>query len=230
VGLNHRPLRWEEQGILTLDLAKQSGLKDRRHKTKNRQWRTHRLGPSRTRTGPGGHQGRNKRTHKYRHYRTQRQAQEDTQTLNIGRKDRNKSTHGQEQEDTQIQAQQDTKTGTRGHTQTRNMGRKDRHKSTHGQDQEDLRTGTTGQINRHKNTRTVREDIRLCTTGCKYSIMMTIGQALEKTNRNITQGDSKSHERILQEQAQEDTRTGTKRLKDRHKRTQGQAQENTRQL
>jgi hypothetical protein len=40
VGLNQRPLRWEEQGILTLDLAKQSGLKDRRHKTK---------------TGSGGH-------------------------------------------------------------------------------------------------------------------------------------------------------------------------------
>ncbi len=59
--------------------------------------------------------------------------------------------------------------------------------------------------------------------------MMTMRQPLEKTNRNITQGDSKSLERI-QGQAQEDTRIGTKRLKDRHKRTQGQTQENTRQL
>jgi hypothetical protein len=60
--------------------------------------------------------------------------------------------------------------------------------------------------------------------------MMRIGQALEKTNRNSTQGDSKSHERI-QGQAQEDTRTGKRRHnKDRHKRTKGQAQEKTSQL
>ncbi len=53
------------------------------------------------------------------------------------------------------------------------------------------------------------------------------GQALEKTNRNITQGDSKvtreykDRHRRTQGQAQKDSRTGTRGLKDRHKRKQG---------